>query len=438
MNIMKDELYFYQVTPQVVLSGKETEISIRPLSPHKAFSESDYIVAVYPMTYDIYSQTKPEIFKTELKPQNGALCFSHAFKGEQEHQIRIYAKSQPDKVIAKLCVYSLAEDLYSRRPLMGDFHVHSCRSDGQESPGFVSAMYRQHGFDFAPITDHGMYYPSQEAIDAYKGVDIDFKIYHGEEIHTPGNHVHIINFASDYSVNELAKENTNELWSCNPRQEWLDEVNKLAESLPEPPEGVDKFVLASCLTVYKKVREGGGMCIFCHPHWIADVYHIADAVTKFFLENNFADAFELIGGQSNLENMMQIAMWQEVTSKGITVPVVGSSDSHGTVTRHLFQHMKTIVFAKSNTRDDIIEAVKGGYSAAVYDKGGDDVQMYSSYRMVSYGMFLFHNYFPLHDELCFEEGRLMREHIAGNSEAAAALSALKGRTEKLAKRFFGR
>ncbi|MCI5650338.1 MAG: hypothetical protein MR332_13115 [Fusicatenibacter sp.] len=182
--------------------------------------------------------------------------------------------------MASLAVYSLYPDLMERIPLMGDFHAHSCRSDGRESPAFVSAMYRQHGFDFAPITDHGMYYPSQEAIDAYQNVEIDFQIYPGEEVHTPGNNVHIINFAGSFSVNELAKHGTNRLWSCDPRQEWMDEVNRLVSSLPDPPKGVDKFVWASCMLIYQKIREGGGISIFCHPYWISDVYNVNAEMTR--------------------------------------------------------------------------------------------------------------------------------------------------------------
>lgn len=433
---MKQELYFYDIYPKVIPSQKETKITIQTLSPHKAFADEDYIVKIIPMTLEHYANSRHEPVSIMAHPNNGIITFSHSFIGEQEHYIRLYRSSSPQSCEVTLSVYSLYEDLMKLRPYMGDFHVHSCCSDGQESPAFVAAMYRQEGFDFTALTDHGMHYPSLQAIDTYKDLDLDFKLYPGEEVHTPGNHVHIINFGGRFSVNELAKHNTNVLWSCDPKQEWLDAVHDLEKTLPELPEGVDRFIHASCLYIFQKIREAGGLCIFCHPHWIADVYHIADSFTKFYLQENFADAFELIGGQSCLENGMQLAMYHDIQSKGYHTPIVGSSDSHGTLNGELFKQMKTMVFAQSNSLPDIIEAVKKGYCAVMNDCGSEDVQIYASYRMVSYAFFLYYNYFPLHNELCYEEGRLMRRYLGNDPEAKERLMAIKNQTTILMNKLF--
>ena len=56
-------------------------------------------------------------------------------------------------------------------------------------------------------------------------------------------------------------------------------------------------------------------------------------------------------------------------------------------------------------------------------------------RFVRYGRFLMDNYFPLHDELCFEEGRMMREYVNGRV-TAEELSALADRTEEMRKKYF--
>lgn len=439
---MKQELYFYDIYPKVVPSQRETAITIKPLSPHKAFLEENYIVKVIPMTYEHYAANRHEPVTYEICPKQGVITFSHAFLGEQQHSIRLYPSSNPNNCEAALSVYSLYEDLMKLRPYLGDFHVHSCRSDGKEAPAFVAAMYRQEGFDFAALTDHGMYYPSLEAIEAYQDLGLEFKLYPGEEVHTPGNHIHIINFGGSFSVNELAKFNTNILWSSDPRPEWLEEVKAIEQTLPPLPDGVDSFVHASCLLIFKKIREAGGLGIFCHPHWIADVYHVADAFTKFYLENNFADAFELIGGQSCLENGMQLAFYHDIQANGNSVPIVGSSDSHGTLNGKLFKEMKTIVFAKDNSLPSIIDSVKQGYSVAVNDCGENNVQMYSTcqgtsyYRLVSYAFFLYYYYFPLHHELCFEEGRLMRRFLGGDEKAKERILSIKGQTLDLMNKLF--
>jgi hypothetical protein len=57
-------------------------------------------------------------------------------------------------------------------------------------------------------------------------------------------------------------------------------------------------------------------------------------------------------------------------------------------------------------------------------------------------MFLLVEYFPVHDELCHEEGRLMKEY-ANSSDAETSknaksrLAALKGQTQKLLDKYWG-
>ena len=47
---------------------------------------------------------------------------------------------------------------------------------------------------------------------------------------------------------------------------------------------------------------------------------------------------------------------------------------------------------------------------------------------MKYVQFLLEDYFPRHDELCYEEGRLMKEALLGSLEAKEMLSAIKHRT----------
>lgn len=434
---MLNELYFYDIYPKIVREGKETLITVRTLSSHVAFEEGgNYVVRIYPMTADIYSDTRPAVIEYSVKVLHGVIAFSHAFVGEQEHMVRIFRKGE-DHWLVQLSVYSLKEDLFGRYPYRGDFHVHTCRSDGREAPEFVAAMYRQAGFDFISITDHGQRSPSISAIDAYKDIPMDYKIYPGEEIHPVKSHIHIINFGGDFSVNDLCRT-MDEQNNIFPVPEWTEKVEAAAKELGELPEGVDPFVHACCLEVFRQIKAANGMSIFCHPYWIPNVYHVTPGFTKFYLENGFADAFELLNGHPMRENNLQTSFWHDMCVNGANIPIVGSSDSHGTVNRNLFNEQKTIVLAHGNTRDEIIEAVKGGYSIPIEEYKGEEPHFYGSFRMVSYGIFLNRNYFPLHDELCYEEGRLMRAYIGGDSEARDRLAGLKGQTVNLMKKYFAK
>ena len=47
------------------------------------------------------------------------------------------------------------------------------------------------------------------------------------------------------------------------------------------------------------------------------------------------------------------------------------------------------------------------------------------------------NYFPLHDELCYEEGRAMKEYYCGDrEEGRATLEFLKDRMSRFWKKYF--
>ena len=436
---IKRESYFYDVYPRVVLTERETKITIRPIDAHVAFSsDAVYTIRVIPLTADIYSRSKPVFYETQALPKDGAIEFCCAFCGEQEHSIRIF-KDGSETLLLKTSVYSVYSDLYMRTPLLGDFHVHTCYSDGVESPEFVAAMYRQAGFDFISITDHGRMDASRRAISFYKGVPLDFRLYPGEEVHSPHNHVHIVHFGGECSVNEQClTEIAKNPWENPGKEEWNRETEALAQTFSDLPEGVDPFIHASCLRVIERIHEAKGMAILCHPFWLADVHNVTDSMTRMYLENHYADAFELIGGQTNHENMLQIALYQQLLSEGCRIPVVGNSDSHGTVDRVYFDGMKTIVFAKENAKDDIIEAVRHEYSVAMDEYPGEEPRFYAAFRMVRYALFLYEHYFPLHAELCFEEGRLMRALVAGDSDAAARLAACSGQTGRFAAHFFGR
>jgi len=77
------------------------------------------------------------------------------------------------------------------------------------------------------------------------------------------------------------------------------------------------------------------------------------------------------------------------------------------------------------------------YSVAVEALPNETPRAFGPFRLVKYALFLMREVFPQHDELCREEGRLMRRHLAGDAHAAGALAALKERTARLMERFWG-
>lgn len=420
------DLRHYSVFPKILRANAETAVAIVPQCAHAAFTDFEYLVRFVPMNASVEPLPNDRYDCLNVAPEGGALRFIRAFPGEQEHRIQVFRLPLGDDAWQSpwraFRVYSLRPDLYAMRPYRGDFHVHTCRSDGQEEPSVVAADYRRAGFDFLAITDHHKRRPSLEAIAAYKDVPVDLKIFPGEEIHAPGNHIHIVGFGGDFSVNELFERDP---------EKYEREVNDILRN-GDMPGGVNQFEYASSRWCFDRVREAGGMGIYCHPHWIPNAYHVPDAMSDALFARKPFDAFELIGGHEVYSNNIQTAYYNEARANGLKIPIVGSSDSHGTEEEGgWFNLFWTIVFASDLHRGSVISAVKELRGVAVEQYPGEAFRVYGPYRMVKFAQFLQYDYFPLHAELCFEEGRAMKDYALGDRSAAGRLAVLHGRTAAL-------
>ena len=334
---------------------------------------------------------------------------------------------------------------------MGDLHMHSTMSDGKEHPYIVAANYRKFGYDFMALTDHRKFYPSLELMKFYEKLNLDIHFYTGEEIHLPGNDIHIVNFGGDYSVNGLLESSdqfrcrgADPAWRsvngvCPPVltvPEYESQVRALADTL-NIPAGIEAFPYASCVWILNHIKKANGLGIFAHPYWISNVFQVPESFTDYLFETHPFDAFEVFGGESYFEqNGFQAAKYYEFRERGIKVPIVGNTDSHGsTAYNPIMKTARTMVLARENTRDSLVDAIKTFYNVAIQDIG-EHLEVLGDLRMMKYGWFLLTNYFPLHDELCFEEGRLMKAYACGDEEAGAELTRISGRMQRLREKYF--
>ncbi|MBN1579695.1 MAG: PHP domain-containing protein [Anaerolineae bacterium] len=433
MTHVRKEHRYFDITPRIVRAGQEATITIRPLFDHCRFSETnDYQVIMLP-TEGVAGQTSwPPPQPLPFALSDGTIRVSSVFESEQEYALLVTTPvvegKRPD-VIAEFRLYALAGDLFERRPFKGDIHMHSHYSDGRESPAYVAGACRRIGLDFMALTDHHQYAPSLEAMGALARVDIDLRIYPGEEVHPPGNPVHIVNFGGAFSLNALF-----------PTDAYRDEVEAIAKNLRGLPAEVECYPYASCVWCFDKIREGGGLGLFCHPYWLSrHRYDVPVYLTDLMFERQPYDALELIGGYHRFElesNNLQVARYHEERAKGKQIPVVGVSDAHGCERGELFGWFYTIVFAPSAELPDLIDNVKALYSVAIEALPGEQACAFGPFRLVKYAQFLLREIFPQHDELCVEEGRLMLAFAAGDEDAAEMLRQYKGRTGALYDRFW--
>ena len=431
---MKTENRYYDIAPKVVLAGARTTVVIRPKFDHVGFDgEKTYQATLSPAEFFVAAQGDARLLEVELDPADGCIKLTYLFSEEQEYVLELLdASGKEPAVILRALLYAVREDLYGRRPYKGDLHIHSFRSDGKESPAFVAASCRRAGFDFMALTDHGQYAPSIESQEGFAGVELGLLICRGEEVHPPGNPVHMVNFGGSFSVNELIARD---------EEAYLRAVGEVEKTVSDVERDEVRHQLASCIWVFEQIRQGGGLGIFCHPYWhVRWGYTPSEPVTATVFDKQPFDAYEVLGGYARDavdSNTLQVARYHEERARGKKIPIVGVSDAHGCENSDLFGWYYTIVFAEQLAKETIVENVKSLRSVAVEAIPGEAIRAYGPLRLVKYALFLVGEILPEHDELCLEEGRLMMDYLSGDREAQEELAVKRERCEKLFSRCLG-
>ncbi len=434
---MKRELRYYQIKPSVVPADDISKIEIRAIEENYAFKDGEkYTVEITPyaapnkpysdeyLLFDAYDCAD----KTEVTAKNGALTFEHLFYGEQKWRIRIFAGEKTNGHTMEM--YSLKPDLYELRPYKGDLHLHTNHSDGLECPETVAANYRKAGYDFIAITDHHKYTAAQVANTAYAGLATNFVIYNGEEVHN--NHMgqmHVVNFDSASSVNELI---------LNDRENTLAEIEEIKNS-PELEGAFDKTDIAWRIWTYRKIKESGGLAIFAHPYWdVCNMEHSTEETVNYVFKNGLMDVFEIFGGCTHSGNNLQSVLYHEMRAQGYDYPIVASTDAHSSLEHGVseFAIAYTVAFAENAAA--IRKAVEKGYTVGVQNEKNQLPNISGKLRFSKYASFLIDNYFPLHDELCFAAGMLMKKYsLDRKKDAKAACETVETYIKELENEFFG-
>lgn len=421
----------YAVYPSVVRANKRARLTVTATENIFLFFEDrEYTVKINPYDSDVLDYHNPS-HKTvfTVTAHGGVLSFEYDFCDEGEYCLEM---SDGETRLQLLKLYALKDDLFERRPLKGDFHGHSYRSDGKHDPAALAGFYRENGYDFMTMTDHNRYFPSDELREAYSGVKLGFTVINGEEVHTPGSIVHIVHAGGVNSVDDIYFKD-----SARYETEYRQIENELPDSVPAQYR--TRFAMAKWAC--GKIHDAGGLAIFAHPFWRpagAASYNVKNDFARLLLTSGMFDAYELVGGMGVDGVNMSVAMWNDLRAYGLNISVVGSSDVHTLEGKNFAYHF-TVVFAKDNTPEAVIQAVRDGYSVTVEMSGGEDdreYRCYGSMRLVIYTQFLLGGYFKRTAQITAGEGVAMRRYLIGE-EDGALLSAMQDRTGAFYRRFFG-
>lgn len=423
----------YAVWPAVVPADTLVQMTVAPTGRAFLLTEGEeYRLTVISVDVDETSYHEPVTHRAlTAVAHGGVLAFEYAFPGEMEHMIIL---EQGERKLGEMVIYSLKEDLYALDPLKGDLHGHSFRSDGKRDPAALAGYYREQGYDFFALTDHNRFYPGGEIDEVFKDVEMPFFRVSGEEVHAPGSVVHIVHVGGRESVADRYVHDREGYEAA--AEEYMQ---KVPETIPENYR--ERYAKAMWAT--DCIHAAGGLAIFPHPFWRpgkSKVHNVCADFARILLRSGMFDAYELIGGNGQPGNNRAVALWMELREEGVRIPVVGSSDVHGLEKSSTFPHLFTICFAKDQTQEAVIEAVKNGLTVAVEATGTEyerHFRCYGSYRLVTYAQFLLKHFFQNRQRICQGEGSVMRAYA--NGEAPAELVTLLGKQSAAYRaRFFGK
>ncbi len=440
----------YEIFPRVARLGAPTEFTARGLGIETALTPGDrYLLRMIGQEENNssllcdFSDWKRYDGIESVADADGVLRFTWTFLREQIYTLRLARLDENGGWIQlnDFRVFCAAEDLYYRTPMRGNTHCHVCTSvDGHEDPFLAAAAYRKAGFDFLAITDHHLIDGSLLAIRASWDIPCELKLFPGEEVHVPNAYIHVVNVGAVFPGGIGLDK-----WFHNNEDDCRREVALIARDSEEGlPAGVEPMDFAWRKWIADRIHENGGVAIIAHPFWEWDAHNTRDDVFRCLAEKKIYDAAEILHGQEPgcRDANMQVAFWNDMRADGIYISPLGADDAHRRYYRwdydSSFNQAYSVILSRSCDLDGFSEAVKNGYTAAVecYENAPEHVT--ATYRITKYVLFLLDNYYPGHDELCFEEGRLMRDAYLGDGEATNLLGTLSGRVARYTDRFFGR
>lgn len=448
--IMKRSLAEYELYPRAVAVNEEFTFRARGLGIETALTPGKkYIIRFIPQeeiatarTLEIGDEGCYEELSV-VADKDGILNFSHDFSHEEIYTLRLLtAESDGIKKLCDFRVFATGRDLWERIPMRGNLHCHACHSvDGSEDPVIAASVYRKAGFDFLAITDHHKIDGSVFAIEHLKDIPNEMTLFYGEEVHVPNAYIHAINIGA-----RMPGGIGLDKWYHEHEDEVNAEVKATADSEAESlPNGIEPYDWAWRKWIADTIHRNGGIAIIAHPFWEYDAHNTSDAMFGYLIKTKLFDAAEIVFGQDDPDSSeinMQLGFWNDIRAEGHYITPVGVDDAHRRSfpwnCSSAFNAAYTILFARDKSFNAFTEAIKGGFSAAVECYGNAPEHVTATYRLTKYTIFLSDQYFPYHDELCFEEGCRIKDAYLGDNKSLEILRVINGRVKEYTDKFFGR
>jgi len=366
--------------------------------------------------------------------KNSRILFTYNMPHIGEFVIKVNFTYKESKIV---CLYCLDKEMMKLRPLKGDLHMHSIRSDGRATPFAMVIASLGAGMDFVSVTDHDNYDGSLQAIKKVKEHDIDVLALAGEEVSVGGKkdmsialgNGHILSIHANQSIEEQRQDS----------EKYEAELHDIAEALKS--EDIDKNIdpahYAKNIWVIDKIKEAQGVAILAHPNWVYrdGKYHLHQAFYKEMLKSSHLDGVEVFGEEKIKEhnNMTHLTALQTKNSHKYLAPF-GNSDAHDS--DHEVGERFTILFVKEKSASGIITAITDGLACAVCKRGNDEHQFIGKDALAQYVYFLIKEYYPKHSRLKSRLAKLYIDQLINAEKFDRKIQIIKERLETHTTSFF--
>jgi hypothetical protein len=192
--------------------------------------------------------------------------------------------------------------------------------------------------------------------------------------------------------------------------------------------------VAASYVVWDRIREFGGIAVFCHPYWRPSFrQYIPTVVSDYLLDTAKFDAMEVLNcGSSDLS----ILHYNELRAQGKKIAGIGVTDAHSSQN---LGHAYTLILAESLDFPSLAKNIRLRNCAAVdIDPVSKRETVIGEFRFSRYAIFLLQNFYPKQDEVCEREGEWLLKALDGDEAAINELKKTQGTTPNLRVKYWQR
>jgi hypothetical protein len=382
--------------PKLMKNGSLANMSVRGLSPGQS-----YRAVILP----VREKNRCLIYEGEAGDY-GSLSWAQPVDWVGDALVDIFVLGKA-LAFCTFHIYALQPEMANLRPLRCDFHVHTSYSDGTRLPAEMVVRGRELGLDALAITDHNFYQASLESIEFVRKTGLGITCFPGEEVTSPTWHMLSI--------------------GANAPVGYTD----------------DQAGYTGMQNTLVMIHQRGGKAFLAHPYWISG-RRTNQPMEEYerLLNEGGIDGIELLGDVPWEENLRSLVRYSELDSR-TKLAILSNSDTHSP--EHTFGSYWTLVFARSNSQEDIMAAILDHRSVACMLMPMGPARhpviprllALGPFELVDLAIFLQEYYFPQHDALCLQEAELGRRFLGGDLQREVPLQAVQAALETYYSQSFG-